>query len=62
MSNYAPMRSFRCEDELYLKVKHIAIQEDRSVNKQIVRVLSQFVAQYESQHGEIEVNTDELYK
>lgn len=62
MPSYTPMRSFRCEDELYLKVKYVSEQENRSVNRQIVHVLTQFINDYESKNGVIEVNTDALYE
>lgn len=62
MSDYAPMRSFRCPDEIYLKFKFISKQENRSVNKQIIHVMSKFIQDYEREHGVIEVDTDALYE
>ena len=35
------------------KLKHIAAAEDRSVNKQALRILQDFVDRYEAEHGEI---------
>lgn len=35
------------------KLKHIAAAEDRSVNKQALRILQDFIDRYEAEHGEI---------
>lgn len=59
MANPYPIR---LEEELYLKLKIISEQGSRSMNKQIVLMLKKSVQSYESQHGEISVNPDDLYE
>jgi hypothetical protein len=60
--NLKPQRNCRIDDELYLKVKYIADQEKRSFNNFIEITLTRIVADYETQHGIIEVDTDALYE
>lgn len=62
MPSSVPMRGLRLSDELYLKLKHIAKTENRSYNQQAVYILQQFVNDYESHHGVIEVSADDLYQ
>lgn len=62
MPSNVPMRGLRMEDELYLKLKHIAKKENRSYNQQAVHILAQFVEKYEVVNGIITVNTDDLYQ
>lgn len=62
MPSAIPMRGLRMEDELYLKLKHIAKKENRSYNQEAVYILKSFVEQYESEHGTISVDTDALYQ
>ncbi len=62
MPSYKPQRQFRCDDELYLKVKAIASKEFRSVNQQIILVLTNYIADYERANGTIEIDTDALYE
>lgn len=62
MPSSVPMRGLRMEDELYLKLKFIASEESRSYNQEAVYILRQYVADYEKQHGTINVNTDDLYQ
>lgn len=59
-SNF-PITPIRMDEELTLKIRHIAKLEDRSVNKQINAIVKSFVKDYESKNGEIKVNTDDLY-
>lgn len=61
MSSNIPMRGLRMNDELYLKLKHIAANENRSYNQQAIHILQQYVEGYEKEHGKIKVNTDDLY-
>lgn len=49
-------------DELYLKLKHIAKEENRSYNQEAVFILQKFVDNYEKANGTITVSTDDLYK
>jgi len=49
-------------DELYLKLKYLANKDNRSYNQQAVHILKSYVADYESKHGTINVNTDDLYQ
>ena len=62
MPSSVPMRGLRMDDQLYLKLKYIATKESRSYNQEAVHILKNFVEKYESEHGTIDVNTDELYK
>lgn len=62
MPSNIPMRGLRIDDELYLKLKHIAKKENRSYNQQAVYILSQFVRQYEDTYGLIAVQPDDLYQ
>ena len=62
MPSLIPMRGLRMEDYLYLKLKHIAKAENRSYNQEAVYILKKFVEQYETDHGVIPVNTDDLYQ
>lgn len=62
MPSAIPMRGLRMEDDLYLKLKYIASKENRSYNQEAVYILKNFVEQYESQHGPISVNSDDLYQ
>lgn len=62
MPSAIPMRSLRMEDDLYLKLKYIASEENRSFNQEAVYILKTFVDEYETQHGSISVKTDDLYR
>lgn len=62
MPSAIPMRGLRMPDELYLKLKYIAKSENRSYNQQAVRILQQFVTEYEKENGTISVSTDDLYQ
>ena len=62
MPSKVPMRGLRMPDELYLKLRFIAKEENRSYNQEAVYILQQFVSAYEKKHGEITVDTDELYQ
>ena len=62
MPSNVPMRGLRMTDELYLKLRAIAKQENRSYNQEAVHILQKFVEEYEEAHGVIDVNTDDLYQ
>lgn len=62
MPSNVPMRGLRMPDELYLKLRYIAKQENRSYNQEAVHILMQYVAAFEQQHGTITVEPDELYQ
>lgn len=62
MPSSVPMRGLRMPDELYLKLKYLANKENRSYNQQAVHILKSYVEDYESKHGMINVNTDDLYQ
>ena len=62
MPSNVPMRGVRMTDELYLKLKHIAKEENRSYNQEAVFILQKFVDNYEKANGTITVSTDDLYK
>lgn len=62
MPSNVPIRGVRMQDELYLKLRHIAQQEKRSYNQEAVYILQKFVEEYEQQNGIIQVDPDELYR
>lgn len=62
MATYRPMRSCRLADDIYLKVKYIADTENRSFNNWLENTLQKIVADYEAQHGVINVDTNALYQ
>lgn len=62
MPSNIPMRGLRMPDELYLKLRYIAEQENRSYNQEAIYILRKFVDAYESEHGTIYVDTDDLYQ
>lgn len=62
MPSSMPMRGLRMDDQLYLKLKYIAAKESRSYNQEAVYILKNFVEEYESKNGVINVDTDSLYK
>lgn len=62
MPSLLPLRGVRMEDDLYLKLRHIAKENNRSYNQEAVYVLRQYVERYEREHGVIPVDTDDLYK
>lgn len=62
MPSNIPLRGVRMEVELYLKIKHIAKEENRSYNQQAVYILKQFVEIWEKQNGKITVDENELYE
>lgn len=62
MPSKVPLRGLRMSDDLYLKLRYIAKKENRSYNQEAVYILQRFVEEYESKHGTISVDTDELYK
>lgn len=45
--------TLRIDNELMEKLKHCCIKEDRTVNKQIERLVREYINNYESKHGEI---------
>lgn len=62
MPSNVPIRGVRMQDELYLKLRHIAQRENRSYNQEAVYILQKFVEEYEQQNGIIQVDPDELYR
>lgn len=62
MPSNIPIRPIRMQDELYLKLRYIAQQENRSYNQEAVYILKQFVEAYERQNGVISVDPDVLYQ
>jgi len=60
--NLKPQRPCRLDDELYLKLKHIAKEQNRTYNNYIETLLMQTVKAYEEKHGTIQVDTDALYQ
>lgn len=62
MPSLKPIRALRMDDDLYLKIKHLADLDGRSFNNYVVRLLAKFISDYEENHGIIEVDTDSLYE
>lgn len=62
MAVHRAMRSCRLADDLYLKAKYIADQENRSFNNWLESTLQKIVADYETEHGPISVQSDDLYQ
>lgn len=54
--DYFPSFTLRMSEEVIEKLKVLAARERRSANRQIAVVLEQYIAQYEAEHGEIEVD------
>ena len=55
MGNYYPPFSLRISEELIGKVKVMAEINKRSANKELEFVVEKYVKEYESKHGEIEI-------
>lgn len=49
--------TLRVDRSLFKKFRFIAESEGRSANKEIEQFLKKHVAEYESKHGEIEINS-----
>ena len=47
--------TMRMQDETYEKIRIIAFAERRSIAMEIEHILLEYIAAYESQHGEIKV-------
>ena len=45
--------SLRIEENTLKKLHYIADSEDRSVNKELLRLIRRHIAEYEKKHGEI---------
>lgn len=60
MATSKALRSCRLSDELYLKAKHIATNENRSFNNWLESIIQKLVSEYERENGTIEINLDEL--
>ena len=58
MATHRAMRSCRLADDLYLKAKYIAEEENRSFNNWLESVLQKIVREYEAEHGVIPVSAD----
>lgn len=62
MPSNMPMRGLRMPDELYMKLKYLAVKHNRSYNQEAVYILKCYVEQYEHEYGIISVDTNDLYK
>jgi hypothetical protein len=62
MATHRPMRSCRLADDIYLKAKYIADTENRSFNNWLENTLEKIVADYEAQHGVINVDMNAPYQ
>lgn len=45
----------RLPEEIHEKIRYLALVERRSINMQIEHALAQYIADYESQHGPIQL-------
>lgn len=50
-------QSIRMDFDLSKKVKQLAEDQDRSFNKQVVRILEKYISDYEQEHGEIHIES-----
>ena len=62
MATHRPMRSCRLADDIYLKAKYNADTENRSFNNWLENTLEKIVADYEAQHGVINVDMNAPYQ
>ena len=51
--------SLRIEEEQLLKLHHIAEYHDRSVNRELLRLIRQYIEDFEKEHGAIEPGSTE---
>ncbi len=58
MGKQANPYSLRVSEPTFSKIKMLAKLNDRSVNGQIENILKKYVAEYERENGEIEINLD----
>ncbi|MCI1930787.1 MAG: Arc family DNA-binding protein [Clostridia bacterium] len=54
--------TMRMQNENFEKIKFLAEQNKRSIAMQIEFLIEKAVSEYESKHGKIKINEDELYK
>ena len=52
--------NLRLQDELDYKIKYIAKNEQRSKNKEIEFILTEYIKKYEAINGKITINFDEI--
>lgn len=51
-------QSIRLRPDVYKKLKLLADNEDRSFNKYTVRILEDYIEQFEKEHGVINLDDD----
>ncbi len=51
--NLVPLFGIRCDEKTMEKMGHIAKQNTRSRNQEIVHALKEYIKNYEKTHGEI---------
>lgn len=51
-------QSIRMDFDLSRKVKQLAEDQDRSFNKQVIRILEKYIKDYEAEHGEIHIDSE----
>ena len=49
----------RIDDNLFEKLKVIANDNSRSINKQLEYIIKHYISKYEQEHGEIKIVTSE---
>lgn len=52
-------QSIRMDYELSRKVKRLADDQDRSFNKQVIRIIEKYIREYEKENGEIKITDSE---
>lgn len=60
MGNYYTPFSLRVTEELLAKIKVIAVRNKRSANKEMEYALERYVEAFETRHGEIQIDGDDL--
>ncbi len=60
MPSDLPQFTVRVSKMTLYKLRHIAAENERSANKEIAVLIKQHIAQYEAEHGPIEVPVEEL--
>jgi predicted DNA-binding protein len=53
--NLEPQYAFRCDEETIKKLEYIAQQNTRTRNQEMKHVIKTYVAKYEQEHGEIQI-------
>lgn len=58
MANRKPIVQVVLTEKYFNKIKALSEQEGRSTSNQSARILEKFIDEYESEHGEIPIQTE----